>query len=83
MSFNFVSSLKCFKLLTFIQFSMVYTLDLIVTMMFKTQVEPRAAGECMVSLSSFDFSFFVVDNNMEKVRAEMALFYARKREGYI
>ena len=56
--------------------------------MFKTQVEPRAAGEwfhCQV----LDFLWrhfmtienchrFVFYNNMEKVRAELAIFFVEK-----
>ena len=51
---------------------MVYTL--IDQKMFKTQVEPRAAGEwfhCQV----LDILFY---NNMEKVRAELTIFFVEK-----
>ena len=61
--------------------------------MFKTQVEPRAAGEwfhCQVldilwrhfmvyrSIDHRNCRRFVFYNNMEKVRAELAFFFVEK-----
>ena len=78
------------------QFSIVYTLidHKMTSKMFKTQVEPRAAGEwfhCQTFNSlwrhfmvykSIDHrnlpSSWFFDNNKEKVRAELAIFFVEK-----